>query len=81
MYGGSFTLVNALGDTLAHLAPENANFGDIVTFEVCANDPPGPSVIDVAVDSTCPGDLDGDGFVQTADLLLFLAAFGQACPP
>lgn len=81
VYGGSFTLVNALGDTLAHLAPENANFGDIVTFEVCANDPPGPSVIDVAVDSTCPGDLDEDGVVQTADLLLFLAAFGQACSP
>ena len=57
------------------------NEGDIVTFDVCANDPPGPSVIDVAVDSTCPGDLDEDGFVQTADLLLFLAAFGQACSP
>lgn len=81
VYGGAFTLVNAVGDTLAHLAPENANFGDIVTFEVCANDPPGPSVSDVNECSVCPGDLDEDGFVQTADLLLFLATFGQACSP
>jgi hypothetical protein len=28
----------------------------------------------------CPGDLDNDGFIITNDLLLFLAAFGSACP-
>ena len=28
----------------------------------------------------CPGDLDNDGFVNTNDLLLFLALFGTTCP-
>ena len=29
--------------------------------------------------STCPEDLDGDGLVTVADLLMVLGAFGQAC--
>lgn len=29
--------------------------------------------------NSCPGDLDGNGFVDTADLLGFLAVFGQPC--
>ena len=29
--------------------------------------------------SDCPGDLDNDGSVATADLLQFLAFFGQTC--
>lgn len=28
----------------------------------------------------CPPDLNGDGFVNTADLVLFLGAFGAECP-
>jgi hypothetical protein len=28
----------------------------------------------------CPGDLDNDGFINTNDLLAFLAVFGSACP-
>lgn len=28
----------------------------------------------------CPADLDGDGTASTADLLIFLAAFGEDCP-
>ena len=29
---------------------------------------------------TCMGDLDGDGFVNTNDLLSFLSVFGSTCP-
>jgi hypothetical protein len=29
---------------------------------------------------SCDGDLDGDGFVNTADLLIFLAKYGSICP-
>ncbi|NNE54986.1 MAG: hypothetical protein HKN32_03120, partial [Flavobacteriales bacterium] len=28
----------------------------------------------------CPEDLDGDGLVNTTDLLQFLGQFGTACP-
>ena len=28
----------------------------------------------------CPGDLDDDGFINTNDLLAFLAVYGTACP-
>jgi hypothetical protein len=31
------------------------------------------------IDTACPGDLDGDGWIITGDLLLFLALFGTAC--
>jgi hypothetical protein len=30
-------------------------------------------------DASCPADIDGDGVVATADLLLFLSAFGDDC--
>jgi hypothetical protein len=30
-------------------------------------------------ENSCPGDLDNDGAVSTYDLILFLAAFGDAC--
>lgn len=85
--GGSLTLTNATGDTLAHLAP-GTNFGTSVTFDVCASTPPyfpgtsdpgdgdGPDPC-----SSCPGDLNGDGLVQLNDLLDFLIAFGQPCGP
>jgi hypothetical protein len=29
---------------------------------------------------SCTGDLDGDGMISTSDLLMFLVAFGNACP-
>ena len=28
----------------------------------------------------CPGDFDGDGLVGSADIVLFLAQFGEFCP-
>jgi hypothetical protein len=31
------------------------------------------------IDTACPGDLNGDGWIITSDLLLFLALFGTAC--
>ena len=37
----------------------------------CAYAPPTPS---------CPEDLDGNGVIGTSDLLVFLSAFGDACP-
>ena len=32
-------------------------------------------------DTPCPGDLNGDGFIQAADLLDFLVVFGLPCNP
>ena len=29
--------------------------------------------------NTCPSDLNGDGSVTTADLLVFLVSFGELC--
>ena len=42
-------------------------FGDGVTDITCDQDPG---------NSTCPGDLDGDGFIVIGDVLLFLGDFG-----
>lgn len=33
-----------------------------------------------AIPPPCPSDLNGDGFVNTVDLSLFLASFGTPCP-
>ena len=32
------------------------------------------------IDPSCPADLNGDGSVSSADLLLFLAEYGTTCP-
>ena len=84
--GGSLLLQNATGDTLAHI-PQGNNFGDSIILEACAVTPaiynpwgsdttdPNPCA------PPCPGDLNGDGFVQAADLLDFLVVFGLPCSP
>ena len=95
--GGSLLLQNAAGDTLAFL-PQGTNFGDSITFDVCAttpsiynpwgnstNDPidngDGNSEGTEPCETPCPGDLNGDGFIQAADLLDFLVVFGLQCNP
>ena len=95
--GGSLLLQNAAGDTLVFL-PQGTNFGDSITFDVCAttpsiynpwgnstNDPiddeDGNSEGTEPCETPCPGDLNGDGFIQAADLLDFLVVFGLQCNP
>ena len=95
--GGSLLLQNAAGDTLVFL-PQGTNFGDSITFDVCAttpaiynpwgnnddsnnNDGDGNSEGTEPCETPCPGDLNGDGFIQTADLLDFLVVFGLQCSP
>ena len=84
--GGSLLLQNATGDTLAHI-PQGTNFGESIILEACAATPAiynpwGSDTTDPnPCDPPCPGDLNGDGFVQAADLLDFLVVFGLPCNP
>ena len=84
--GGSLLLQNATGDTLAHI-PQGTNFGESIILEACAATPAiynpwGSDTTDPnPCDPPCPGDLNGDGFVQAADLLNFLVVFGLPCSP
>ena len=84
--GGSLLLQNATGDTLAHI-PQGTNFGESITLEACAATPAiynpwGSDTTDPnPCETPCPGDLNGDGFIQAADLLDFLVVFGLPCSP
>ena len=90
--GGSLLLQNAAGDTLVHI-PQGTNFGDSITLNACAatpaiynswegnNDEDDNSEGTEPCETSCPGDLNGDGFIQTADLLDFLVVFGLPCNP
>ena len=48
-------------------------------FNPLANDDDGSCVFEDGGNNDCPADLDQDGTVATADLLLFLSGFGQSC--
>lgn len=48
-------------------------------FNPLANDDDGSCEFEDGGNSDCPADLDQDGTVATADLLLFLSGFGQSC--
>jgi hypothetical protein len=39
----------------------------------------GVEFVDCPDENSCPSDLDGNGHVSTADLLLFLSDFGSVC--
>jgi len=84
--GGSLLLQNTTGDTLAHI-PQGTNFGESIILEACAATPAiynpwGSDTTDPSpCEPPCPGDLNGDGFVQAADLLDFLVVFGLPCSP
>nr|MBC8518613.1 hypothetical protein [Euryarchaeota archaeon] len=53
-------------------------YPDADNYDVLATEDDGSCTFPINT-STCDGDLDGDGSVSTADLLLFLGAFGTAC--
>lgn len=91
--GGSLLLQNATGDTLAHI-PQGTDFGESIAFDACAatpaiynpwegnnDDEEGNSEGTEPCETPCPGDLNGDGFIQAADLLDFLVVFGLPCSP
>ena len=72
-YSATPRLVDVPVTALAHLCIplEDAwNFDGVPLLGTCF-----PSASD-----SCPEDLDGDGLVTVADLLMVLGAFGQACP-
>jgi hypothetical protein len=46
-------------------------------YDALANQDDG--TCEFTIDTACPGDLDGDGWIITGDLLLFLALFGTPC--
>jgi len=53
------------------------------TYACADNYDPAATIDDgtcVGCDNPCPADLDGNGFVNVADLLLFMADFGLVCP-
>ena len=95
--GGSLLLQNAAGDTLAFLpqgtnfghsiafdvcatTPSIYNpWGNNTTDPI--DDEDGNSEGTEPCETPCPGDLNGDGFIQTADLLDFLVVFGLQCSP
>jgi hypothetical protein len=66
---------------------ESAIYGDgTCLFPGCTDplaanyDPEAGCSDDSCLYISCTGDLDGDGLVSTSDLLMFLVAFGNACP-
>ena len=72
-YSATPRLVDVPVTALAHLCIplEDAwNFDGVPLLGTCFPSPP----------DACPEDLDGDGLVTVADLLMVLGAFGQACP-
>ena len=48
-------------------------------YNPLANDDDGSCEFEDGGNNDCPADLDQDGSVATADLLLFLSEFGQSC--
>jgi len=82
-----------MGDTMAYLAA-GGGAGDLNGAVRVLNDPlvtdtgPAGSCIDAGAyehqtpdtDSSCPGDINGDGVIDTADLGILIGAFGTSCP-
>ena len=95
--GGSLLLQNAAGDTLVFLPQgtnfgDSIAFDVCATMPAIYNpwgnnddsnnnDGDGNSEGTEPCETPCPGDLNGDGFIQTADLLDFLVVFGLQCSP
>ena len=52
-------------------------YGDASNYDETATNDDGSCLFDIA--NPCPTDLNGDGGTTTADLLLFLGAFGTVC--
>jgi len=61
---------------------ENEVFGcayiDAINYDAFVTTDNGSCVFEL-VSSNCPADIDGDGFVATTDLLMFLSSFGEDC--
>ena len=95
--GGSLLLQNAAGDTLVFLPQgtnfgDSIAFDVCATMPAIYNpwgnnddsnnnDGDGNSEGTEPCETPCPGDLNGDGFIQAADLLDFLVVFGLQCNP
>jgi len=56
---------------------EGCTYADADNYDPVANQDDGTCTF--TIDTACPGDLDGDGWIITGDLLLFLALFGTGC--
>ena len=55
-------------------------YSDAENYSAIANEDDGTCFFDLTGSSSCVGDLDGNGEVATADLLMFLQVFSTSCP-
>jgi hypothetical protein len=53
-------------------------YEEAINFNAAAIDDDG-SCIFVECNDTCPEDINGDGLINTADLLMLLGVFGMSC--
>lgn len=53
--------------------PDALNYNPMATFD------DGSCVFDLVVENECPGDINEDGVINTADLIIFLGVFGTVC--
>ena len=65
--------------TCGNLVVEGCLYDNATNYNPIANTDDGSCTFDGTGGSDCPGDLDGDGAVATADLLGFLSFFGGTC--
>ena len=61
------------------LIVEGCLYENASNYNAIANTDDGSCTFDGTGGNDCPGDLDGDGAVATADLLNFLSFFGSTC--
>ncbi len=53
--------------------PDAINFNPVAVFD------DGSCVFDLVTENECPGDINEDGVINTADLIVFLGVFGTIC--
>jgi len=86
-YTASLLVSNAFGsdtystqiEVIACAVP-GCTYPQATNYNPLANDDDGSCIFVLVEECNCPGDLDGNGVINVADLLDFMGSFGTKCP-